>query len=219
MAMKREQLFNAIIALVLACVIAISAVGCLTTAFKLEVADWTHLVCLTVFFAILCAIFFHLRWGTLALTLLALLAMALLLQYGDLLISAEKLLYHITKYYDSGYGWGYIRWSTKRLTWISPDTALTVLSCLIVMAVCWTVCRKKWFGFGLFAGLLPLMSCCVVLDTLPEDAWLLTLLTGLLLLTLTQRLRTISLPDANRLTAILLVPLILFSMVLGGNTS
>lgn len=217
--MKSEQLFNALIALVLACCIAISAVGCVTTAFNLEVDDWTHLVCMTVFFSILCAIFSHLRWGTLALTLLALLAIALLLQFRDLLISTEKLLCHITQYYDKGYGCGYIRWSTKSLRQVSPDTALIVFSCLIVMAVCWTVCRKKWFGFGLFAGLIPLLSCCVVLDTLPDDVWLLVLLTGLLLLTLTQRLRAISIPDANRLTAMLLIPVILFSVVLGGNTS
>lgn len=209
--MKHSKLITAAIALVLACVVALSGIGCIVTGFELEVDDWTHIVCLTVFFTILGLLCMSFQLGELVLTLLVLVAIALQLHFGDLLLSLEKLVNHITVYYDAGYNWGFIRWSEESLLRVDPDTALIAVATLVSLAVSWVVYRRQWFGFAVIAGLLPLIACCVVLDTVPDNTCLWPLLTGLLLVTLTQRMRRVSVQDANRLTALLLIPTILLT--------
>lgn len=212
--MKHNKLITAAIALVLASIIALSGIGCIVTAFDIEVDDWTHIVCLTVFFAaagILCLSF---QLGELVLTLVALVILALQLHYGQLLLSLEKLINHITLCYDAGYHWGFIRWSEESLLTVDPDTALTALAALIALSVSWVVYRRQWFGFAVIGGLLPLIACCIVTDTIPDNTCLWLLLTGLLLVTLTQRMRRISVSDANRLTALLLIPTVLLSSLI-----
>ena len=70
MSMKRSTFFNSLIAVLLASVISIAGVSCIVTGFDFAVGDWVHLVCLCVFFSIVCALFYRFRWGNLVLTLL-----------------------------------------------------------------------------------------------------------------------------------------------------
>lgn len=209
--MKLKKWITPLIAIILSSVIALSGIHCLLSGFWIEPEDWTHIVCMTVFISIISALCLHFRLGELVLTLAALLSITLAVRCGDLLISLEKLLNHITTYYDYGYGCGVLRWSDESLKYVDPDTALILLAALPTMAVCWVIQRKQWFGFGVIPAIIPLAACCVVTDTIPNDTSLWLLLTALLLLTLTQRLRRISMDDANRLTALLLVPVIAFS--------
>ncbi len=209
--MKSEKWISGLIAVILATAIALGGVGCIVTGFALEPDDMVHLLWLTVLVSTTSALCLSLPFGELLLTVLSLLALGISLRHGDLLISLEKALNHITSFYDSAYGWGYIRWSTENLRWAEPDTALLMMAALLSMSTCWVVLRRQWFGFAILAGLLPLVACCIVTDTPPADGWLWLLLTALLLLTMTQLLRRISPRDANRLTALLLIPVLLFT--------
>ncbi len=212
--MTKDKLFCAAVAVVLAAVISIAGIGCLVTAFDLEPNDWTHMVWMTVLIAVISGACLFFRFGEVALTLLVMLLGYLAVQRGDLLLSLEKLLGHITTYYDNAYGCGVMRWSWENLNRVDPDTALIVMAALPAMAVCWTLLRRQWFGFAVIPAFFPLALCCIVTDTVPDDLWLWLLLTALLLLVMTQRLRRITHRDANRLTALLLVPVMLLTGVL-----
>lgn len=209
--MKRQEYWNAFIAAALSSLIALAGIGCLASGFSLDVADHVHILSLCIAFSLLCSLCFHIRWGNLIVTLLSILALLMALQWTDLLLSIEKALYSITYYYDKAYDCGYLRWSDDSLRFIATDGALTVIAFAVILSVSWTVCRRKWFGFGVIAGLLPLVLCCIVIDSVPEESFLWMLLTGLVLLTLTQRLRRIRTEDATRLTAFLLTPVVLFT--------
>ncbi len=217
--MMHEKRINGILALVLASIIALSSIACLTSAFELEPDDWTHIICMTVLFSTVSVLCLSFRFGELILTALAILALYLVIRHGDLLLSLEKLLNHITTYYDNAYGWGVMRWSWEPLHRENPDTALMVLAALPAMATCWVIQKRQWFGCAVLAALPPLALCCVVTDTQPDNTWLWLLLTALLLVAMTQRLRRISHRDANRLTALLLVPAMLFTGMIFGFTS
>ncbi len=217
--MTRDKLICSAIAVVLAVVIALSGIACLTSAFDLEPDDWTHIVCMTVFIALVSALCLYFPMGEIGLTALLMLSFYVAIRYGDLPIALEKLLNHVTTYYDKAYGCGVMGWSGRNLHRVDPDDALIALAALPAMAVCWVVQKRQWFGFAVLAALPPLALCCVVTDTLPDNTWLWLLLTALLLLTMTQRLRRITHRDANRLTALLLVPVVLFTGVIFRYTS
>lgn len=197
----------------LAALIAVSGVFCLATSFSVPMGSWIPVVACLIFFALLCELSFCYKRGFLIFFTVFL--AACLLAAKKALPSIEYLLYTISRYYDSAYGWGVIHWSSATApTAVSANPALIFTGYLIIIPVMWTLRRKKWVGFGLLTGILPLAACCVVTDTTPDIVCLLGLLIGLLLLLLTQLTRRQSQKDASRLTAILLVPVMLFVSVL-----
>lgn len=208
--MKHRSIATFLSALFLSFLIAMSGLGCLVTAFDLFVADWTVIAAWCGGFCLLAACFFCFRWGSLTLSALALATLNYLLRKNQLLLSAEALINRISRMYDSGYGWGYIRWSQESLADVSTDIALIVLGCLVICAIAWTVLQRKWLGFGLLGGLFPLLLCCVLLDTVPHWLPLLILICCLFILTLSHRARKFDMPHGNALTVRLLIPVILF---------
>ena len=215
--MKHEKFFSGLSACVLAAAVAIAGVGCVSSGFNLYVADGWQTTLYILAFTALAAVCFSLRRGPAVLAGLSVLAV--LWNFRDLLLSVERLVYRISVYYHGGYGWDIIRWSTADLSTVSLVGALTLLGCAVAAAVCWTVCRRKWFGVGMLAGLLPLFLCCVVTDTVPDDLYILLLMIGLLLLSLTQQVRRQNPADGNRLTALLAVPVVLVCTLLFQVTS
>lgn len=210
--MKNNDWKSILVAWLLTCCISLSGIGCLITGFDLSPADPVHLLWICLLYSGLCCLCFSNRWGTLVLTSVSVTAVLLWLYHGDLLLSLEKLLFRITKHYSNAYGWFYVRWNEiSLLQQTDIDSALLIFTCLLEVLVSWTICRRKWFGAGLLAGLLPLILCCVTLDTPPDSFFLFSLLTALLLFLLTQRTRRTDVSSANRLLALLLVPLVLFS--------
>ncbi len=209
--MKRTELWNSITATLLAAVVALGGIGCLVTGFDMHLGDLAHVVSIIVFYALACGICCRLRWGLPALIVGSMAVIAAQLRWGELLDSLEKLLRHITVLYDQGYGWGYISWSGSAHPFVALDGALILLGCLVALTVCVTLSRRKGMALGLIAGILPLAFCCVLTDTVPDGVFLWVLLSALVMMVLTQRLRKISLRDANRVTALLLVPVMLLT--------
>lgn len=215
--MNRNQRFSGIIAVVLSVLIALSGLACLATGFTLQPINWITLFFALCLIAVVCVFSFRSLKTLLTVGVCALMVLWFSLsKAGSLMLSLEKLLYRISSIYDLGYRWGYIRWSEENLTAVSLTPAMILLGGIIVAMVCFTVCRRKWFGIGAITGLIPVMLCCVVTDTIPATGALMLLAMGLLMLVLTQLSRRQNEATGNRFTAILLIPVMLFTMLMFG---
>ena len=210
--MNNNRFASGFVGTALATVISGCGVSCLISGFGLHDVFGIVVIFFCAFFAIFSAVCFSSHRGHIPFWIAS--AALLLLCAETLLLSLEKLIYTISVFYNSGYGWGTVRWSTQNLFFASLEPALILVGCLIVLAVNQAVIRRRWLGLAVFAGLLPLMLCCVVTDTVPDAVSLMGLLSSLLLLILTHRVRRIDPRDANRLTAMILVPVILVSGLL-----
>lgn len=207
--MKHNNFSGGIMTVCLPALVAFSGVGCMATAFGMTVEHWFTLAVSLLAFAGLCLLALRFRWGYSI--LLALSAGACLFTATLWLPSLERLLYTVSRRYDAGYGWGWIGWSYADLSSFPYEPALFMAGCLVIIPIIWTLCRRKWMLPGAVAGLLPLVVCCVVTSTVPHILFLMLLIAGILLLLLTRLPRRISGKTANRLTALLLIPALLFS--------
>lgn len=183
------------------------AVGCLTSAFSIPVAEPRGMMLLWLALALLCAGLMQRRWGTaLVLALGAAGACWLWLdgRFGPQLLSTLGVL---AKAYDAGYGWGIPQ--ALQVERLSADLPMTVLGLLLILAVSFAVCRRKGTALAVLLLLVPLAACLVVTDTVPEAGFLFLLLLCLCLLLLTDGVRRESGDQAGRLTALALVPVAL----------
>ena len=212
--MRSNNFVSGFIALVLAVVIALAGIGCLTTGFQLPVRDLAGVILPTVFLCGFYLLFSGFRSGKLVFAAMAILLLSILLRHTDLLTSIEALLYRITLFYNRGYGWGIIHWSKENLSSVSLDGGLALVAASVGLSVCACVRDRAWVGSGLLAALLPLFACCVVTDTIPDDGWLWLLLTALAILTLTHLSRRDDTKNANRLMALILIPAVVASALL-----
>ena len=96
--------------------------------------------------------------------------------------------------------------------WINGQTAesqllpLLLIGGLVMTAAAWTVIRRKRAYPAVGGALLPLSSCLVVTDTVPQILPIFLLLLGLVLLMMTQTVRRRNETQGNRLTGILVLP-------------
>lgn len=211
--MKHEQSHFNVTAALLSAFTILCGIGCVITGFHFSLLSMLPAALILPVFGLMCSLFAKSKkaWHILIPGLCVLLIV--LLWGREILLSLEALLYRITKYYDGGYGWGYIRWSQESLTDVSIAPALIVLGCLLMLPIHWTLHYRMWIGLALIPGILPLGVCCVVTDTIPSALFVTPLLVCLLLLVLPH----LSLRQKNppkQLTALLLGPVIVFSLVL-----
>lgn len=213
--MKAKKWLSALVGTVLAWCIAVGGIGCLISAFSLEPENFTGILLQIGLWAGFAGAV--LQWKHGGKCLLAVLALVLgyLLREGTVLLQIEKLVYALSTVYDKAYHWGVVYWSGEELAAVAVDGALTFLGSGIAMVAAWTVCRRKWVGIPLILGFLPLIACCVVTDSTPGKGWLLLLLVAAVLLILTNTTRRrLSAAEGNRLTAMLLIPVLLAGMLL-----
>ena len=131
----------------------------------------------------------------------------------ELWSSALSLAYQLSVFFNKGYGWGVLpvpAWQSI----VSPLTALKALMLIPALSVSWSVCRQKRLLLTLPLALIPLYPCFVLTDMVPERWCISLILTGVLVLVLTQTLRRRSHADGNRLTALVLIPAVLASTLL-----
>ena len=126
----------------------------------------------------------------------------------------EAILYRITSVYRMAYGWGALQWTGGDPGAVTPDWGLLILAAPpCIMAARTVCCGKNRIGTAL-VGSLPLASCLVVTNTVPENWCLLLVLTGLLLMIFSSGLRKRDVFSANALCAMLLIPVLLFQSIL-----
>jgi len=208
--MKHEKWQTPLCAALVAFLISFGGVGCLATGFSMEADMGAAALCCAVA-AVLCALCFRLRLGLLPLCLGALL-LGYLWRRGELSISIETMLFHISDLYDRGYGWGILRWSDREFT--DATLALCVLGSGMAALISAILTAGEAGWLGILLGAMPLAACMVLTDTVPREWCLFLLLLGLLLILLTQRVRSRDARQGNRLTAMLLVPVSLALVLL-----
>ena len=203
--MKREKLQASAWGTLLGFAVSWGAVGCLLTGFDLNLASEARLWLACGLSALVFGLCMNWKWGgAAALGLLALWSGYLWLR-GELGDQVFQLLYRITYCYDRAYGWGTLRIGNG--PWGGAvDLPLLVLGVLMTAAVCHTVCRGRRTWPVLLLSVLPLASCLVVTDTVPEEKYLFCLLLTMVLLMMTASMRSRNRAQSLRLLGILALP-------------
>lgn len=208
--MKREKFFTALCALVLAFLLAWSALGCLISAFDLAVEAPEHLLGVCLITGVLSALLLSIPHGSILLVCLLALAGGYVYRDGRAAEAFQQLLHTLTTVYNRAYGWGVM----PEAAGAAPDRALAVLAVLIIVPVCESVCRRRSAFVPVLAALVPLGACVVVTDTVPAEHWLLMVLTALILLVLPAAVRRENPGHGLRLTVGAALPVVLALLVL-----
>ena len=158
--------FGRFIPAILASVTAFSGISCLATAFWMRNVNLLALFLLSLIWGLIFTVFLNKNKAYKPLIILGVL---LLLAGRSVINSLESLLYHISYYYNMGYGIGVIYWSS---TPPAPDSTLIlcILAIGMVSIMLWAVLRSKNVVFAVLPGLLPLAVCFGLTDTVP-DSW------------------------------------------------
>ncbi len=198
--MKLERVISGIWGVVLGCMLSLSCVMCMVTAFDLQIHVGTLVVC-CVLSALVCGVCY-----VLPLKLLPVSAGALILGFlwrrGALEESVEALLNRLSRQYNKAYDWGIIRWGHRTADQMEPTMLLIlcILGALVAMVAVWSVCRGKTALPAILLSMLCAGTCFVVTDTVPDVVWLYFLLLGIIVLLLTGRVRRQDEKNGNRLS-------------------
>ena len=183
--MKLDRGFTAVTGGILAFAVGFCAAACVVTAFSLAVPLWAvALWCLLT--AAVCAALLRTRIGWVVPVLFGIAALWLLLR-GDLLHSAESLLYNLSRVWRSTHGWKLLRWSTRNAEEMAATLPpiLYLFSAVTTAVTAWSVCRRKT-GWVAVAAMAPWLLLCLTLpDKAPGMLWVIGLFfaTALILFT------------------------------------
>lgn len=139
--MKRERLFSCLTAAGLAFFTGLGGAACVATGFQLHVKSWTLVVLAIFAAAVLSALFFSVRRGPAM--LLGVLVFLGLLAGKKLELGAESLLFRVSNTFNSAYSSPVIRWTGESPYATPTDLGLCLLALIPVLAVAFTVCRRK----------------------------------------------------------------------------
>lgn len=196
----------------LAFCIALGAAGCLASAFDLAVTEPVWLTLALGIYCILASAVLTFRYGGVLLLGILALGWVLVSRESSALQQVLRLLEHCSTVYDRAYGWGILQ-----LAEAGPDYygwPLAFLGIISATASAWCVCRCRRAWPAVLATVLPLCSCIVVTDTVPDEHWLLMVMAGLILLVLTGDVRQENAQQGLRLTAWAALPVVLALMAL-----
>lgn len=220
--MKRERGATFLWAALLAFAISFGGAACIVTGFDMHnhlrfdgvVADLFAIGLHCGVISIVAAGCFQLRNGG-WLLLGGGTAVALVLWLTDPLeLGMESFLYRLTATWQTAYNTPVIQWTEEPPLRTAPDLGICFLAALTAAATARTVCRRKKATLPVSLGALLLMLCAAVTDTVPAGWCIFLLLSSVALLMLTNTVRVMNAREGNRLTALLLVPVILVSSLL-----
>lgn len=207
--MRSETGKTAVVGFLFAMLLSLGAAGCLITAFDLTLESQLRIALWCGGASLFFAAAFSVKHGG----ILALLAVAgaTLWQWrlGDLGEQFWQLVYRITHVYNEAYHWGVIQMVKTPWNAGQADLPMMALGTCLSAAAAWSVCRGKSAAIPVCLGMLPLLLCVVVTDTVPEAPYLYLLILGILLLLLTGTSRQSSPHQGNWLTIFGAVPVIL----------
>lgn len=220
--MKREQLGALLSAALLSFAISFGGAACVVTGFDMHnhlrfsgaVADLAVLGIFCALFSLICAGCLCLRRGGMLLLCFGGAATLWLWLTGPLELGMEALLYRLTATWQLAYNTPVISWTEQSPLENAPDLGICLLAAGAAAAAAWTVCRRKKAVLPVLLGLLMLLLCVAVTDTVPEGWCIFLLLAGIALLMLTNSVRRMNAREGARLTALLLVPVIVVTSVL-----
>lgn len=212
--MRREKIVSAGFGALLAFCISLGALACLVTAFGIVHVDMADVVGFLLAFSLVAAACSVWKWGNLVLACIMAMVGGYLWRIGTLEYSVEALIYHITKIYDAGYGWGVAKWTGADPARFATTDALRAMAVPMILLITRAVCGRKRAISAVIMGFAPLVFCFIVTDTVPAEGWLGLLLAAQVLLILTQTVRRMNERDGNRLTAWMLIPAVLCTVLL-----
>ena len=204
--MKRENRITAGIAAALAFLIGFGAVGCVVSGFSLPLEHVSVVVLICAAASVFCAAAFSLKWGGAVVLGIFALSAGVLWHRGEAAEQLLGLVQHISTVYDRAYGWGVFQPAGLSMEQWTADIPMACLGTALSAAAAWSVCRKIEPIFAVTLSLLPLCTCMVVTDTVPEEGYLFCLILGLIILLITGRVRILSPSQGNRLTAMTVLP-------------
>ena len=202
MAPKRKQ--NIFVTALLAFTASFGGVGCLLTGMRLEASVfWLAVGCgvLSLLFA-LC-----LQRPKLTILPFCVIALVLGLWWEEFRYSVEGMIYAISDLYDQGYGWGVVQWSEWHLLDTDATLALLVAALPTVIAVSITTVKGQLGLLGSGVAMLPLVVCVVLKDTVPAVGYLGVLFFAVIMILLTENVRSRQGGQADRLVKLLALPL------------
>lgn len=230
--MKGNKLLSALLYGAIAGIIAVSGAGCIVTAFGFSQAvsfsptrvDMQAVVLWCAGISLVSALIFAKKSGWVALLAVSAAVVGILAVTG-MLHELYALAYRISVIYDKAYHWGTLPkiistvetggMSTVYVVGPSVITGgLVSLCALVILVINWVLRNRASATAALVAGLLPLLLCCVVADTVPAAEYLFLLLAGLILVVFSGTARRRSEKAGVQLTAMLMVPVLLASMLL-----
>lgn len=209
--MKRFDLPNILINGTLSVCLGMAVGGCFVTAFCMEASLLPSLLICLVWAAV-CFLLVPLRRGWIALPI-GLLLWGWLLWELDADQEFASLMQTLFDFYSRGYG-------TRipgELTGIVPGNVSVAISviCGIVTILCSLSLEQLRSGSLVIATcVILLMPCFIVTDTVPSGFCLFLLISIVVILVLTNQMRLRDLHQANRLTAMLLIPVLLANLFL-----
>lgn len=207
--MTREKCYSILIASGLSLLTALGAAGCMLSAFRLELEHPAILAALCIGFSFLCCLLLSVRHGGKLLACLTAFAAGYLYREGTAPEQLKALIHRLSVIYNRAYGWGIPQFggSIPEITFC--DYPICILAVLIIFSICLCLLQQVSTWLPVLVTVLPLCSCIVVTDTVPEEHWLVMVLTGLILLMLTSALRRENKLQSLRLTAAAALPVIL----------
>ena len=208
----RNEVRTVISAALMAFLIAFGGICCMLTGMDLEKYKMLTLVLFCLVFSLLAAVIAGVKHGIWV--VLASGGLICFFARREAVNSIRFLLQSLTTIYDSAYGCGIYGEDYGYLWMGSLNFALCIITGLVIITVAWTVHKRFTAIPAVAVGILPLASSLVATDTVPAGWAIFLLLTGLMLLILTQSVRRRNEWDGNRLTALLLVPVCLMNLLL-----
>lgn len=175
-----------IIAAVLASLFSISAVGSLITGWNISVTSVLRIYAMCCAFSLFTSIGWYFRRGNLINLSLTVLVMLRLMYKKALWNQLASLLWIITKHFNEVYGWR----TFGNPSASGSELALFLVGYLAALSVTYCICRIKPFAVALPFVLLPLILCLPTTDTLPSRVYLYILITGVVVMLLTEWTRT-----------------------------
>lgn len=204
--MKADKMVTAVIALILSVVLALGAVGCLTTAFSLNLEDPGKVVALCIGTCLFGTVIFSWKQGWILGLLAGIVMIAYQWRLGEFAGEFWQLVYRISHVYNQAYHWGVLQLVDTPWNAGYADLPITALGMVLGGAAAWAVCRGKGASFPVCMSLLPLLLCVVVTDTVPAAGCLYLLILGQIMLTLTGGVRRENAYQGNRLTFLAALP-------------
>ena len=209
--MNTDKLRNALVSFLLAFTAGLGASGSLATAMGLEV-NWVTLTFGCFALAAVFALTFQTSFWPIAMAAVTVL-FYLWWREGTLRYSLEGAIYTISDLYDRGYGWGVLQFSEWHLLLSDATPALLLLAVFPIISVSGTTAG----GYALLGAIpvcAPLVLCFLLKDTVPAPFCLGLVLFALVVILLTHGVRRRSQEQADRLSLMLLLPVLLGLVVL-----
>ena len=207
--MKKFDLLGAIVNTLLSLCMGMAAAGCIATAFQLDFSAF-ELVFSCFFWAVLSCTVIQLRRGWIVIPV-CLAFWWLLLWRADTSDQFGTLLRALFTIYSRGYGiqvpHGLLQYDEPRLT-----LAFSVIGGMVTVISGISLTRLRSGTLAVVITAFSVLPCFLVTDTVPHAFFLVLLLSCCVLAVLTQNLRRREPGQANRLTAMLMVPVLLANM-------